>query len=142
MREKVDTVQNITLIHNLIRRELELFGKEYSVGTAATKVLNFLANTDKKDVFQRDIERACGIRASTATVLMQQMEQGGLIKRHALARDQRLRKIELTPAARKKSAAVAEEMTGLNTALLQGVSDQDAATFNAVLKQIESNLSH
>ncbi|WDF82845.1 MarR family winged helix-turn-helix transcriptional regulator [Lacticaseibacillus pabuli] len=142
MREQVDTVQNITLIHNLIRRELELFGKEYGVGTAATKVLSFLANTDKKDVFQRDIEEACGIRASTATVLMQQMEKAGLIKRRALARDQRLRKIVLTPAARKKSRAVAEEMTGLNAALLEGVSDKDAATFNAVLKQIQSNLSN
>lgn len=137
-----NTVQEISIINNLIRRELELFAGEHGVSAAAVKVLSFLTTTTKKNVCQSDVEAALGIRASTATVLLKKMTADGLITREALARDRRRQRILLTPAAQAIQNDVAEELAGLNDALVRGVSADDIATFRAVLDQIKDNLGN
>lgn len=135
-------IQEISIINNLIRRELELFASEHNVSGAAVKVLNFLTTTTQKNVCQRDVEEVLGIRASTATVLLQRMAANGLITREPLARDRRRQRIVLTDAARAVQTDVADELSGLNSAIMAGVSPEDAATFMAVMTKIKNNLAN
>jgi DNA-binding MarR family transcriptional regulator len=142
MDEVVDIAQQFSLISNLIRRELELFSREQGISAASARVLNYLADHMGEQIFQRDVERECGIRASTATVLLKKMEAAGLITRRPTKRDRRLLAIHLTNKSRRILSSVQEEMRGIDEAILRGVDKDDAAAFMRVVEQVKHNLTN
>ncbi|WP_125572368.1 MarR family winged helix-turn-helix transcriptional regulator [Lacticaseibacillus songhuajiangensis] len=142
MDEVVDIAQQFSLISNLIRRELELFSREQGISAASARVLNYLADHLGEQIFQRDVERECGIRASTATVLLKKMEAAGLITRRPTKRDRRLLAIHLTGKSRRILSSVQEEMRGIDEAILRGVDKDDAAAFMRVVEQVKHNLTN
>jgi DNA-binding MarR family transcriptional regulator len=140
--EVVDIAQQFSLISNLIRRELELFSREQGISAASARVLNYLADHTTEQIFQRDIERECGIRASTATVLLKKMMAAGLITRRPTKNDRRLLAIHLTGKSRRILQTVQEEMRGIDEAILRGVEPDDAAAFMRVVEQVKHNLTN
>ena len=85
-------------LSNQIRRKLEAFSCRSDFSGAQGKVLHFLL-AQPHDVFQKDVEQVYGMRASTATELLKQMEKNGLIFREPAEHDNRLKRIVLTEKA-------------------------------------------
>lgn len=142
MTEVIDIAQQFSLISNLIRRELELFAREQGISAASARVLNYLADHPGEQIFQRDVEKNCGIRASTATVLLKRMQADGLITRRAIKRDKRLLAIHLTAKSKRIQKTVQDEMHGIDEAILRGVNPDDAAAFMRVVDQVKFNLTN
>lgn len=91
--------------------------------------------------FQRDIEKAFHIRRSTATGILQRMEENNLIERVSVREDARLKQIRVTKTGLARHAAVHAEMERLDIIALSGVSAEDLAVFCSVLAKIRENLS-
>ncbi|MBR6477697.1 MAG: MarR family transcriptional regulator [Lachnospiraceae bacterium] len=97
-------------------------------------------NSKDKDVFQKDIEKWFNIRRSTATVMLQAMEQKGLIEREAVPNDGRLKKIILTDKAKELNKRVNEQIEQFHRELEEGITPEEKAEFLRILDRIRENL--
>lgn len=93
-----------------------------------------------EDVFQRDFEKACNIRRSTATSILQLMEKNGLIVRESVPYDARLKKITLTEKALQMHRQVDDAFNALEDKLRSRLSEEETTTFFAVLKKIQQEV--
>ena len=93
-----------------------------------------------EDVFQRDFEKACNIRRSTATSILQLMEKNGLIVRESVPYDARLKKITLTEKALRLHRRVEDGFALLEDRLRASLDERELACFFAVLKKIQQEV--
>ena len=110
------------------------------VPSIASPTLHFLL-AQPGDVFQKDVEEEYGIRSSTATELLKQMEKNGLITRQPMPYDNRLKKIILTPKALAYREQVVRDVTEIEDALTKGIDPSQLEIFFAVLEKMMDNLS-
>lgn len=94
-----------------------------------------------RDVFQRDLEKEFSIRRSTATVMLQNMEQKGFIVRVPVERDARLKKIVLTDKAIELHNAIRRSIDVFNTYLEAGITQEEKEAFFRILDKITENLT-
>ena len=97
-------------------------------------------NSQERDVFQRDIEKEFNIRRSTATVMLQNLEQKGFLTREPVDYDARLKKIVLTQKAVEHNNMIRERVTAFNKALEKGITDSEKEMFFRILDKIKNNL--
>ena len=93
------------------------------------------------DVFQRDLEQEFQIRRSTASAIVQGMERNGLIRREAVARDARLKKLLLTPRAEAFNERFLRNMEKVEAVITRGVTREELDAFFRVTAKFEQNLS-
>lgn len=87
------------MLSNQIRRKIErdLVDQGMKVPSTQSRIIGFLYKESfKRDIFQKDIEEAFGIRRSSVTNVVQLMDKNGYIERVSVAEDARLKKIVLT----------------------------------------------
>jgi len=132
------------MLNNLIRRSLiQRFAENglEDLGGVQGPVIGYIyRNSQSSDVFQKDIEKQFEIRRSTATVMLQNMEQKGLIVRVPVPDDGRLKKIVLTDKAKKRHIRVKEQIDRFHQELEEGISIEEKEAFFAVLDRIRHNL--
>ena len=58
-------------------------------------IIGYLADHDDRVIYQKDLEKEFGITRSTASKVVNRMEQKGLIRRECVAEDARLRKLSV-----------------------------------------------
>ena len=104
-------------------------------------MLNFLFRSAGKDVFQRDVEAEFNIRRSTATQLLQAMEEGGLIRRVPVGYDARLKKIELTDYAGEIRKQLEEQIRRTERQLTEGFSEEELDAFFSYVRRFNENLA-
>lgn len=97
--------------------------------------------TLNEEVFQKDIEEVFGIRPSSATGLLQALEQQGFIRRAPVARDARLKKIVLTPKAEKIQIRVNQAHKQMQRRLQGPMSDEELASFMAACDALAERAS-
>ena len=95
---------------------------------------------ETQDIFQKDIEEEFNIRRSSATVMLQGLEQRGYIRRTQIEKDARLKKIELTEKARKLQKRVRSEIDRFHEQLEKDLSKEEKEEFFRLLDKIKSNL--
>lgn len=137
---KRSAARNIGKLSNKLRRKLDMLSsrKEFS-GSQGRTLHYLLAQTE--DVFQKDIEEEYGIRPSTATELLKQMEKNGLIIRESVPYDNRLKKIVLTDKALLYKNQVIYDLTVMEEQLVKGISEEKMKVFFEVLEKMMDNLS-
>lgn len=105
----------IKCVSNMIRRKLDttFSSPEFDglTGTQNAMMGYIMDHEETQDIFQKDIEEEFNIRRSSATVMLQGLEQRGYIRRTQIEKDaQGLKKIELTEKARKLQKRVRSEI--------------------------------
>lgn len=97
MNKDVHIGKKILILANRIHRRISKESAQYGVTGVQGRILGFIYhNSDKKDIFQKDIEEELDIRRSSVTSVLQLMEKNGHIKRVSVSEDARLKKIVLT----------------------------------------------
>ena len=131
-------------VNNLIRRSLDQRfaenGLEDLSGMQGPMIGYIYSQSGKMDVFQKDIEKVFNIRRSTATVMLQNLEQKDLIVREPVPSDGRLKKIVLTEKAKKCHMQVREQIDQFHRELEEGISPAEKEQFLAILDRIKDNL--
>lgn len=129
----------ISKLSNRLRRKIDILSSRNEFSGSQGRTLHFLlAQTD--DVFQKDIEEEYGIRPSTATELLKQMEKNGLIIRETAAYDNRLKKIILTDKALIHKNQVINELTELEETLTKDIPEEKMRVFFEVMEKMLDNL--
>jgi DNA-binding MarR family transcriptional regulator len=103
-------------------------------------ILGFLGDNRDKDIFQRDVEAELQVRRSTVTGILQLMEKNGLIKRHPVEHDARLKKLVLTPQALGQYENVMRVIYGIEEKAVSRLTEAEIEMFCGVLHKIQENL--
>lgn len=131
-------------VNNLIRRKMdgrfEESGLEDICGMQGP-ILGFISEKSKtQPIFQKDIEKEFNIRRSTATVMLQKLEQKELIVREAVEEDARLKKITVTPKAEAIDAQIRRQVDAFHEELEAGLTKEEKEQFLSILDKIKRNL--
>ncbi len=135
----------IGMLHNLLRRQMACMTEKTEnaanmTGMQAMIVHHLIMHEKKGDVFQKDIENVFQMRRSTATGILQLMEQHDLIRREPVEYDGRLKRLVLTEQARAMDEYVTERMNQMEQLLRQGITEDELKGWFAVSERIRSNL--
>lgn len=132
-------------INNLMRRRLSQrfaeAGLENLSGMQGPMIGFIYDQSRKRDVFQRDIEKEFHIRRSTATVMLQNLEQKELILRVPVRHDGRLKKILLTEKAERHNMRVREQIDRFHRELEDGIDPKEKEELLRFLDRIRENLT-
>lgn len=97
MNKDIHIGKKILVLANRIHRRISKESAQFGVTGVQGRILGFIYhNSDKKDIFQKDIEEELDIRRSSVTSVLQLMEKNGHIRRVSVSEDARLKKIILT----------------------------------------------
>lgn len=132
-------------LDNLILRYLDRncgCAKLSKVSCTNLWIIGYIAENIHKDIYQKDIENQFSITRSTASRVIDLMEQKGLVIREKVSHDARLRKLVLT----EKALEIATEMDNgdrlLNERLCAGVDKQELEVFFRCIEKMKSNISN
>ena len=140
-QEEKIAMRSIKRLSNGISREMcAAFGSRMFSG-AQGRTLHFLLAHTKIDIFQKDIEEEFGLRPPTATALLKELEQRGLIRKEPVPYDARKKKIVVTEEALQYKDCVLKGLEELNQKLTAGISDEEMQVFFSVTDKMLENLA-
>ncbi len=97
MDKEVHIGKKVNIFAKRIHRRIDKEAAQYGLTGVQARILGFIYHkSNKRDIFQRDIEEELDIRRSSVTSVLQLMEKNGFINRVSVCEDARLKKIILT----------------------------------------------
>lgn len=132
----------IRLIHNQIHRTMEFKRKENEDDLTSMQrwTLGFLHEHEGQEIYQREIEAAFSISRATASNMLSVMERKGLIERHSVEHDARLKRLVLTERARMLFAKADRDVMEMEDILVAGMSEEEVEMLIKLLNQILENI--
>ena len=137
----MDTGKVINKISNRLRRRSVALQEKLGMSGAQGNILNYiLIDGRKSPVYQKDIEKEFGLRPSTATEALKNLEAKGLICRISEKQDGRLKRIELTSKAEEIRHLITSEIAESENLLLKGITEEERRIFIEIGKKMLKNL--
>lgn len=137
----MDTGKVINKISNRLRRRSVALQEKLGMSGAQGNILNYiLVDGRKRPVYQKDIEKEFGLRPSTATEALKNLEAKGLICRISEKQDGRLKRIELTSKAEEIRHLITSEIAESENLLLKGITEKERRIFIEIGKKMLKNL--
>ena len=137
----MDTGKVINKISNRLRRRSVALQEKLGISGAQGNILNYiLVDGRKRPVYQKDIEKEFGLRPSTATEALKNLEAKGLICRISEKQDGRLKRIELTSKAEEIRHLITSEIAESENLLLKGITEEERRIFIEIGKKMLKNL--
>ena len=103
-------------------------------------IIGYLADHDDRVIYQKNLEKEFGITRSTASKVVNRMEQKGLIRRECVAEDARLRKLTLTPEAWDIFHKMEVDHTNLERKLMKGFSEEETEKLRGYIDRMYENM--
>ena len=97
MNKELHIGKEIDILSNKFKRVINHKVSQYGVTGIQGKIIGFIRfESEKRDVFQKDIEEEFDIRRSSVTSVITLLEKNGYVKRVSFMQDARLKKLVLT----------------------------------------------
>ena len=98
-----DCGAQINLLSRMLKRRLNVTLQGLGITAIQSRVMFYIMDHCLEGpVFQRDVEQAFSLSRSTATGILQQLEEKGLLRRESVPSDARLKNLVPTPCARAR----------------------------------------
>lgn len=137
----MQTGKKINQISNRLRRRSREIQETVGISGAQGNILNYiLVESENRSVYQKDIEKEFGLRPSTATETIKNLEKNGLIKRETDPEDGRYKKIVFTEKAKAIETVLRKEIEESEAILLQGVTEEERQQFLRIAERMLENL--
>lgn len=134
----------IKAISNRMMRRLdgEAAGIDSDLITAAQKrvIIYLYEQKDNGDIFQRDVEQYLSIRRPTATRMINNMEENGLVRRENVEYDGRLKKLTLTQKSIDMYNEIFNEIDIVERNMTRGLTEWEKQEFLRIARKIRKNL--
>lgn len=131
----------INRISNRLRRRSGKAQETIGITGAKGNILNYiLLESEKHNVYQKDIEKEFGLRPSTATEVLKNLEEEELIVRIQDEEDGRYKKIVFTDKAEMIRGALRGEIEKTEELLLKGVTPEEQEIFMKITAKMLENL--
>ena len=103
-------------------------------------VLHYIiVESERRDVFPKDLEEFLGIKGSSVTSLINNLEQGGYLRRESLESDGRYKKLVLTEKTRGMQEDILRRVYGYIDSMFAGIPEENLKIFEAVISQMSQN---
>jgi DNA-binding MarR family transcriptional regulator len=114
----------------------------YDITNQQARLLGDIDNQLKRDeeIVQKDLERTMNLRGSSITSLLQGLERKGFISRSTGNGDGRTKQVDITEKGRTVIEEVESSFQGLERLLVEGMSEEEKATFLHLLRISFNNL--
>ena len=94
---------------------------------------------DRRDVFPKDLEDFLGIKGSSVTSLINNLEQGGYLRRESLESDGRYKKLVLTEKTKGMQGDILRRVYDYMHSMFAGISEEELKIFESVILQMSKN---
>ncbi len=142
--EKIRIGFELRSLNNLIRRYFDFSSHRKEIETVTGNngwIIGYLSENKDKEIFQKDIEEHFTITRSTASRVLNLMEQKGLIQRQSVAQDARLKKIVLTEKAWQIRGLMCEDAMRMERILTDGFSEDEIKELYTYLQRMKTNIA-
>lgn len=137
----METGKMINRISNRLRRRSKRAQETLGITGAIGNILDYIiVESEKRSVYQKEIEGEFGLRPSTATEALKHLEKEGLIVRVPDESDARFKKIEFTEKAGKIKDLLRNEVDKSEEILLRGISPEEQKCFMEITAKMLENL--
>ena len=134
-----DTLHYLIMANQmLVQKALLEQLKDTGLTIGQPKILDYLKEHDGSN--QKEIARACFLEAGSLTIILNKMEEKGLIERRILNGNRRSFHIFLTEEGKKKQQLVADAFLEIEKKALSNISEKEYEQFISVYQKIYSNL--
>ena len=139
--KNMQTGKMINRISNRLRRRSRAIQESLGITGAQGNILDYIiVESGSHSVYQKEIEEEFGLRPSTATEALKNLEKKGLIRREAEKQDARYKKIVFTEKAETIREALRTEIEESEQLLLKGISTSEQKEFLRITEQMLKNL--
>ena len=136
-----DCGAQINLLSRMLKRRLNVTLQGLGITAIQSRVMFYIMDhCPAGPVFQRDVEQAFSLSRSTATGILQQLEEKGLLRRESVPSDARLKNLVPTPRAAELDAEVRACLRQSEAVLIRGLSDGQVQLFKETLATMAANL--
>lgn len=134
--------REIQKIANGFRRLADDNLNQEGITVSQLRVLVYISCKGKEGkVYQRDLEEDFGIRRSSVTSLLQNMEKSGILTRVSSSSDGRIKEIALTEKGRVLDERLKEYILVLEEEFLKGFSEEEKELLKDFLFRLGENLN-
>lgn len=128
-------------LSNILKRLCDENLAKQNITYSQLKVLVFISkNGGEKGVLQSDMEKEFGIRKSSVTSILQNMEKNGLIKRISDPADGRIKKVFLSESGKILDDDLKNYINNIESEIDKDFSDEEKVSFKIMLSKALSNL--
>lgn len=132
----------ITNISYGLRQYFDRLFVNYDITYPQSRVLTRLfSQLDKGDVNQRDLEYALGIKASSVSSLVRNLEQKGFVRCERVAEDTRNKRVLLTEKGLEVKELLDNSRTQAEEKIVEGLTPEQQETLRVCLRKVLENLS-
>lgn len=132
----------IKIVSNQLSRQINHFAKQFGLTGVQIQIIDYLNHLPQNQyVYQKDIEREFNIRRSTATSVLQKMEENELIVRNISPSDSRLKIVSVLPKAEALQPQISHFLDESNEQLLSSLSTFQRHSFIKALEKLPTELS-
>ncbi len=130
-------------LNNLIMRKVENSSSKKEIDSITGTngwIIGFLVENTDKEIYQKDLEEQFSITRSTASKVLILMEKKGLIERHSVPHDARLKKLVLTEKAWKISELMINDATRIEETLTKGFTEEELGYLYRCIQRMKNNI--
>jgi len=142
MDKKIHIGRKIIILSKRLKRRLDNGTSKYGITGVQSRILGFIShNSEKRDVFQKDIEEELDIRRSSVTSVLQLMEKNGCIERVSVSTDARLKKIIITEKGTEIQRNVWNLILELEKSLTDELSDEELDVLASLIDRLSNKIA-
>ena len=142
MDKKIHIGKKIIILSKRLKRRLDNGTSKYGITGVQSRILGFIShNSEKRDIFQKDIEEELDIRRSSVTSVLQLMEKNGCIERVSVSTDARLKKIIITEKGTEIQRNVWNLILELEKSLTDELSDEELDILVSLIDRLSNKIA-
>jgi DNA-binding MarR family transcriptional regulator len=142
MDKEIHIGRKIIILSKRLKRRLDNGTSKYGITGVQGRILGFIShNSEKRDIFQKDIEEELDIRRSSVTSVLQLMEKNGHIERVSVCKDARLKKIILTEKGTEIQRNVKNLILELEKSLIDELSDEELDLLVSLIDRLSNKIA-
>ena len=130
-------------ISNALSQGLQQQTEQLGLTSSQGMFLHFLCKhraQNEQDVYAKDLEEFFDIKHPTVSGILQRMEAAGFVTLRASSADRRCKAIDLTQKALDAHAQIEQYLQCSEEQLMDGMTEEDRASFRRLLQQAAKNL--
>ena len=128
-------------INNVYEKEFNNRLRRLGITSSQCEVLDFLLQSSKDEVTQRDIERGLNLKNPTVTGLLKRLDEKGFILSVPSGKDKRCKNIYLTEKAYDIQRRMEMERKKLDKMLTLGMTKKEIEALNRMLGRVLYNIA-
>jgi len=127
-------------LNRRIRRYFASFFTDTPITSVQALILHYMiVESEKRDIFPKDLEEFLEIKGSSVTSLISNLERNGYLRRESLESDGRYKKLVLTEQTLAIQDDITKRIGEYMQSIFVGISEDDLKIFQKVIMQMTEN---